>query len=66
MHELMKQVLKKEKGEDFEGLYAELKEARKLRDIYSAEEAQEVQKQFAMMQNFVKMIDKQIDTMELD
>ena len=41
-------IVKKQKGEDFELLYVDLKQARKMRDVYAAEEAQEIHKQFAM------------------
>jgi len=37
---LMKEIIvKKQKGEDFELLYVDLKQARKMRDVYAAEEA---------------------------
>lgn len=35
-----------------------------MRAVYAAEEAQEIHKQFAMEQNFIKMIDKSIDDIE--
>lgn len=64
-HRLMHEIItKKRKGEDIELLYAELQQARKMRAVYAAEEAQEIHKQFAMEQNFIKMIDKSIDDIE--
>jgi hypothetical protein len=40
--------------------------ARKSRDIYSNEEKELIHKQFALVQNFVKLIDKNINDMEKD
>lgn len=57
-------VGKKRKGEDIDQLYGELQQARKMRAVYAAEEAQEIHKQFTMEQNFIKMIDKNIDDIE--
>ena len=63
----MKEIVeKKNKGEDIESSYAKLLDCRKRRDIYTVEEKLLIEKQFAMQQNFIKMIDKNINDMEKD
>ena len=51
---------KKQRNEDFEDVYADLLQARKLRDIYAAEAALEIQKQYVMQLNFKKMIEQKL------
>jgi hypothetical protein len=63
----MKDILdRKNKGEDFEAQYVKLCESRKRREIYTMEQKLLIEKQLAMQQNFIKMIDKNINDMEKD
>ena len=63
----MKEILdQKNRGEDFEENYQLLLETRRLYDVYDQEEKETIAKQFAMQQNFIKLIDKNIDDMEAD
>ena len=64
---LMKEMIeKRSRGEDVEDKFAELNEARTQRKNYLYETKELFQKQVAMQQNFVKMIDKNINDMESD
>ena len=64
---LKKEIIDKQRrGEDFEPQYQAMLKARKSRDIYSNEEKELIHKQFALVQNFVKLIDKNINDMEKD
>ena len=63
----MKEILdQKNRGEDFEENYQMLLETHRMYDVYDQEEKETIAKLFAMQQNFIKLIDKNIDDMEAD
>ena len=58
---MMKILGMKRNGDDFSKEYEELEGVRKMRRIYLTEASHITEKQFNLMQNFIKMIDKSID-----
>ena len=59
-------LLKRQQDQDIDDVYAKLLDSRKKRDIYAKEQRELFEKQFALQQNFIKMIDKNINDIEKD
>ena len=54
----------KRDGKSVDQEYRQLLEARRLRDVLAVEAAQELKKVHSSVQNYVKMIDQNLDEME--